>query len=199
MLSKVINLIKMRYITLILLSVSIFALFIIKNNLSDKTQSSIGGGFELINQQGDSFSNKDIKTKYMLVFFGFTNCHMICPTGMYNISDALALLNPNVLKNITPVFITVDPERDNPSVIKEFLKSFNQKFVGLTGDVAVLKDVEKRYGVFAKKDEPDDNNDYQVSHSAYIYLTYNNGEYIAHSFYNSSKEDLKSFIETNIK
>ena len=189
----------MRYISLILITVIVFSVYITQFNKPDNAKVDIGGGFALVNQNGNNFSNNDIETPYMLVFFGFTNCHMVCPTGMYNISEALDSLEINLLNQITPVFITVDPERDNPEVIKEFLTSFNEKFVGLTGDSAVLKAVEKQYGVFTQKEDEGEENEYQVNHSAYIYLTDNDGNYISHSFYNASKEEIRIFIETNLK
>ena len=199
MLCKVINLVKMRYISLILITVIVFSIYIYQHNKPVDERVTLGGGFTLVNQNGDSFSNNDIVTPYMLVFFGFTNCHMVCPTGMYNISEALDSLSLNELNEITPVFITLDPARDNPEVVKDFLTSFHDKFVGLTGDAEVLKAVEKQYGVFTQKEDADADNDYQVNHSAYIYFTDNDGNYISHSFYNASKEDIRRFIETNLK
>ena len=79
------------------------------------------------------------------------------------------------------------------------MTSFNDKFVGLTGESAVLKKVEKQYGVFTQKEDENNQNEYQVNHSAYIYLTDSDGDYIAHSFYNASKEEIRKFVETNLK
>ena len=188
---------KFRYFyLLILISVPIVMYYQLhKASNVENVGVRLGGKFTLTNQENIRVSNNDMQTDYLLIFFGFTNCHMVCPTGMDNISNALKALDSNLLEKVTPIFITIDPERDDSETIKEFLTPFHKKFIGLTGSQTEIQTLVKEFGVFSSKEELDENNDYQVNHSSYIYLTSREGDYIAHNFYNVDTKNLTEFLQ----
>ncbi|MBL6785183.1 MAG: SCO family protein [Rickettsiales bacterium] len=195
---KAINFKKINYFYFIIGLVLLTIIFFQLNNNFQSNKASIGGSFKLVNQDNITFSNSDFKSKYLLIFFGFTNCYMVCPTGLDNMTKALDQLDEKELDKLTPVFITVDPKRDSPEVIKDYLSSFHNKFVGLTGSKLKLDEVKNNYGVFSQEAKSEDPNDYQVDHSAYIYLVKKNGDYVAHSFYNEPTEKIVNFLKTNL-
>ncbi len=132
----------------------------------------VGGPFRLTDQTGQPRGDTDFRGRYMLVYFGFTFCPDICPTTLAVIAEALDKVDP-AAKKIVPVFITIDPERDTPKVLAEYMKAFGPHFVGLTGSPAQIEDVEKKFRVYAKKQVVEGTkakDGYGVDHSNVIYL-----------------------------
>lgn len=154
---------------------------------------SIGGKFELTNQKNEIISSDDFIGKYMLVYFGFTRCPDVCPTDMAVMSEALNQLDRVALDKIQPIFISVDPERDTPEKVNEFVSNFHPNFVGLTGDKEVVDNVVKKFRVYSEKmdsQDPADNN-YMMNHSAFIYLMDRRGNYHTHfSSQNSTSTEI---------
>lgn len=140
----------------------------------------IGGPFSLVDQTGKRVTDKDFAGRPMLVYFGYTSCPDICPAGLQVISAALDKLGPKA-NTLTPVFITVDPERDTPEVMAAYIKSFHPHLTGLTGSRADVDAVTKTYRVYAKK-VPDDANpaNYSMDHSSFMYLMSGTGEFLRH-------------------
>ena len=122
-------------------------------------------------------SDKDFSGKPFLVFFGFTHCPDVCPTTLFEISEILRTLGPDA-DRIHAVFITVDPERDTPAVIKDYLSSFDPHLSGLTGDPAAVAAVAKAYRVYFKK-VPLDQGGYTMDHTAIVYLMDKNGRFVS--------------------
>jgi len=139
--------------------------------------SAIGGPFKLIDQDGKSITDQDFKGRPFLVFFGYTHCPDICPTTLFEVAEVLRALGPNAGR-ATALFITVDPERDTPAAIKDYLSSFGPLMRGATGDAAAIAAVEKAYRVYAKK-VPTDKGDYSVDHTALVYLMDKQGRFVA--------------------
>lgn len=140
----------------------------------------VGGPFTLTDQNGKRVSDTDFHGRYMLVFFGFTHCPDICPSGLQVMSAALDKLGDKG-KDIVPVFITLDPERDTPDTLRDYLKSFGDRFVGLTGSKEEVAAAAKTYRVFYQV-VPDDKTagDYSIDHAAIMYVMGKNGEYVTH-------------------
>lgn len=139
---------------------------------SSRGEAAIGGDFTLTNQHGKVMHDADFRGKVMVVFFGFTHCPMICPVSVATVSSALERLGDDA-QHIAPIFITVDPQRDTPQVMKEFLSPFDSRFVGLSGTQEQTQQVLEAYKAYAKKGEPMDKNapdSYMVDHSSYIYV-----------------------------
>jgi protein SCO1/2 len=131
--------------------------------------TSIGGPFSLINQDGKTVHDTDFRGKYLLVYFGYTYCPDLCPTGLEGIAHALDLLGSDASK-VKPLFITIDPARDTPAKIKEYVASFHPDIVGLTGTPEQIDAVAKAYKVYYAKGENVDENDYIMDHSNLIYV-----------------------------
>jgi len=139
----------------------------------------IGGPFSLIDQTGKRVTDKDFQGRYMLVFFGYTNCPDICPAGLQVMSAALDKLRARG-KDIVPVFITLDPAQDTPQKLASYVKSFTPRLVGLTGSEDEIAATAKAYRVFYQK-VPDDKDPtrYSIDHSAIFYLMGKDGALIA--------------------
>ncbi|MBL4802744.1 MAG: SCO family protein [Emcibacter sp.] len=143
----------------------------------------IGGPFSLINHHGQTVTEDDFRGKYILIYFGYTFCPDVCPTELQIMSQALDLVPKDVLAQVTPVFITVDPERDTVDIMAQYAPAFHPKMVGLTGSVEQVKAVKKAYRVYAapeKQEEGADPDAYLVSHTSYTYLMDRSGEYVTH-------------------
>ena len=141
------------------------------------TSAAIGGPFKLTDQNGKPITERDLKGRPSLVFFGFTHCPEVCPTALFDISEILSKLGPDANK-VNAVFITVDPERDTPAVLKDYLASFNPRLVGVGGDAEQLAAVAKAYRVYYKK-VPTKDGDYTMDHTAIVYLMDKNGQFVA--------------------
>ena len=147
----------------------------------------IGGPFALIDQNGTPRTDADFRGRYMLVFFGYTHCPDVCPTALQTIADALDALGPEADK-IVPIFITVDPERDDAKALKAYVANFHPRLVGLTGSLDAIKKVTKAYRVYRAK--AGDGDDYLMDHSAFTYLMGPDGRYVAHFRDGITPEDM---------
>jgi len=140
----------------------------------------VGGPFSLIDDSGKRVTDKDFRGRHMLVFFGFTSCPDICPAGLQLISAALENLGAKA-DRVTPIFISVDPERDRPQTLHAYVKNFSPRLIGLTGTPEDIAKVTKAYKVYYKKvPNKDAPGDYGMDHSSIIYLMDGNGEYVTH-------------------
>ncbi|HVV61613.1 MAG TPA: SCO family protein [Pseudolabrys sp.] len=139
--------------------------------------SSIGGPFTLIDQNGKPITDADMKGKPFLVFFGYTHCPDVCPTTLFEVSEVMRALGPDANRTAA-LFITVDPERDTPAVMKDYLSSFDPHLRGVTGTPAAIGAAERGYRVFAKK-VPEKNGEYSMDHSAVVYLMDKQGHFVA--------------------
>jgi protein SCO1/2 len=133
------------------------------------------GRFFLLDQDGREVRNTDFLGRYMLVFFGYTHCPDICPTDLQILAEAMDLLGASAGK-VQPIFITIDPERDRPGVLKDYVGHFHPRLLGLTGSRTEIDRVADRYRVqYRKVYAPDDEDgdgktDYFMEHSAASYL-----------------------------
>ncbi|KJV91968.1 SCO family protein [Rickettsia bellii] len=160
--------------------------------------AEIGGDFELIDQNGELFNSDELKGKLSLIYFGFTSCPDICPTSLNKITKAVEILSENKI-DIVPVFITIDPSRDTPAVLKEYLKHFHPKFIGLTGDEKQIREVADKFKVYYAKaaSENDNDQDYMLDHSSFTYLMDKNGKYLKHFYLDSAPSEIMEFLKSN--
>jgi protein SCO1/2 len=143
----------------------------------------IGGPFTLVGRDGKPVTDQAFRGKYMLVFFGFTHCPDICPAELQVMAAALDELGPKA-NEIIPIFITLDPERDTPMVVSDYVTNFSPRFVGLTGSSEQIAAAAKAYRVVYSKFQQDKtSSDYSIDHSALVYLMGKDGEYITHFAY----------------
>ena len=139
--------------------------------------SAIGGPFKLVDQNGNPITEADLKGRPYLVFFGYTHCPDVCPTTLFDVSEVLRTLGRDADRT-GALFITVDPERDTPAVMKDYLSSFDPHLRGATGDRAAIDAAEKTYRVYAKK-VPTQSGDYNMDHTALVYLMDKQGRFVA--------------------
>jgi protein SCO1/2 len=146
----------------------------------------IGGPFTLTDQTGKTVTDRDFAGRYKLVFFGFTHCPDICPAELQVMDAALDALGDKADK-VAPIFISLDPERDTPQVMGDYVKNFGPRFVGLTGSPEAVAAAAKAYRVvYSKVDDKGSANGYSVDHSALVYLMSPEGEYLTHFAYGTS-------------
>jgi protein SCO1 len=140
-------------------------------------KATVGGPFRLVDGNGKTVTEQDLKGKPFLVFFGFTHCPEICPTTLFEVSEVFRKLGPEADKT-AGLFITVDPERDTPAVMKDYLANFDPHLRGLTGDPDEIEKVLKFYRVYSKK-VPLDGGGYTMDHTALVYLMDKQGQFMA--------------------
>jgi protein SCO1/2 len=144
--------------------------------------AKMGGAFTLVDQDGKTVTDQDFKGKYRLIYFGYSFCPDVCPTDVAVMGKALRVLEQKDkarADKIVPLFITVDPARDTPKVLKQFVANFHPRLIGLTGSVAAIDDVAKRYGIPFLRDKPNAQGAYLVDHARMMVLYGPQGEPIA--------------------
>jgi cytochrome oxidase Cu insertion factor (SCO1/SenC/PrrC family) len=160
-------------------------------------QADIGGPFRLTDQAGKTVRDSDFRGRYMLIYFGYSFCPDVCPTTLSVMAQALDKLGPERARRVVPIFITIDPARDTPKVLADYMKAFGPEFVGLTGSAAAIADAEKKYRVYAVK-KPLEKGNYGMDHSSVLYLMGPDGRMI--SFYDEaiSPDDLAKELRQRI-
>jgi cytochrome oxidase Cu insertion factor (SCO1/SenC/PrrC family) len=137
----------------------------------------IGGPFELVDHTGRRRTDADFRGRVLLIYFGYMFCPDICPTDLQAMAAAIDDLGP-AGADVQPLFITIDPERDTPAELAQYVGSFHPRLIGLTGSVDEIRRVALRYKVwYAKADDPRTST-YIMDHSAFIYLIDVNGAYV---------------------
>jgi protein SCO1/2 len=140
---------------------------------------AIGGPFTLEDGSGKPVTDRDFRGKYMLVYFGYTFCPDVCPTTLSAVADAMDRLGPDAAK-LRPLFITVDPRRDTPAVVKKYAAAFGPEITGLTGTPEEIARVAKEYRVYyAEHRTGPGPNDYSMDHSSVLYLMDPSGAFVA--------------------
>ena len=162
---------------------------------SQSESNAFSPSFMLVDHQGNTVTEKTYRGQWLLVFFGFTNCPDICPTALTDMGNALGILGEAADK-VTPVFITVDPDRDTPEHLKEYLKFFHPRMVGLTGTPEQTAAALKAYKVYAAKAlvEGGDADDYLMDHTSIIYLMGPDGAFMGHFSHGDSPDDIAKGI-----
>jgi len=137
----------------------------------------IGGPFALIDHTGKTRTDADFRGKLLLIYFGFTYCSDVCPTDLRAIAAALDRLG-RMGEAVQPLFITVDPEKDTPEQLKNYVALFHPRLIGLTGDPAQIRGVARAYKVYFAKSEPSRRADPNIDHSGFIFLVDSDGKYL---------------------
>jgi len=162
----------------------------------------IGGPFELTDQTGAARNEKDFQGGYMLVVFGYTFCPDVCPTALSTMSQALDILeegDSNKAEAVTPVFVTVDPERDTVEAMASYAEHFHPKLVALTGTTEQVASAAKAYRVYYKKVDDESATDYLVDHSAFIYLMGPDGGYMTHFNHAATADEMAEGLAKYVK
>jgi cytochrome oxidase Cu insertion factor (SCO1/SenC/PrrC family) len=150
----------------------------------------IGGPFTMLNQKGETVTDKTYLGQYTLLFFGFTNCGDVCPAELQVMAAALTEMGATSDK-ITPIFVTVDPERDTPQVMADYVKNFYPRLQGLTGTPEQVATFAKVYHIYYQKvPNPKDATDYEMDHSSILYLMGPDGKFLKHFPYTTDAKVL---------
>jgi protein SCO1/2 len=159
----------------------------------------VGGPFNLVDQNGKPFSDQDLLGKWSLIYFGFSMCPDICPDELDKMSEMLDAINTRDNKILTPVFITCDPHRDSPEVLKRYLDEFHPDIIGLTGSYDDIKQTCKHYRVyFSTPPDLKPGQDYLVDHSIFFYLMDPEGKFVDALGRNYTAEEATSIVKSHM-
>ena len=159
--------------------------------------AKIGGPFTLTNQDGERTSEAEFNGQYRIIYFGYSYCPDVCPVDLANIMLGLKQAekeNPALAQKIQPIFISIDPERDTPAVLKQYVSAFHPRLIGLTGSAEEIADVAEKYLIIydIRKDEAA--SEYLVDHSRQAYLFGPQGEPLALLPFDGTPQDVAAEI-----
>jgi protein SCO1/2 len=186
---------------------------------------AIGGAFELTNTRGDTVTARDLRGRYALVFFGYTHCPDVCPMTLRNMSQALDVVGekqPDKAERVTPVFITIDPARDDVGRMRDYVANFHPRLIGLTGDAAAIAQAADAYHVSYKKVQPDqvaaagqggpsgdtggqaghgsmDHGAYLMQHQSYVFLMGPDGRHLDHVAHSAGAPRIAEMIRDHVE
>ncbi len=163
-----------------------------------KIDEPFSGKFDLIDQDGIKISEDFLKGNFTLVYFGFTYCTDICPITLDIIVEAIDALPKINQDKIKVLFVTLDPERDNPETLSSYLLNYQPYVTGATGSHAQIKNAADNFLVIYNKNTVDNQNDYSISHSGYIYLMDKNSRYVDHFNYDITVKELSQKLNSII-
>lgn len=159
-----------------------------------------GGPVELASAQGDFSLSQLDEDQLAVLFFGYTYCPDVCPMSLAVMRQALAGLDDTKRERVVPVLVSVDPERDTPERLAEYVGYFGDEFIGVTGSEAQLEELAERYGVVWRKVEtPDSAMEYTVDHSSSLYLVDRDGRILQRVLYSPTPHALLSALESELR
>ena len=149
-------------------------------SLAHAARDDIGGSFDLVDQDGRRVTDKSLQGKPVLLYFGFTTCPDICPLDLAKMASIARKIDQALGIAVTPVFVSIDPERDTPAKLKTYVHYFGKDFVGLTGSAQQIADIGDKYHVYYKKVPYGTDGNYMMAHSTMMFLLDADGGYLAH-------------------
>ena len=184
--------------------VAVLAVALMLTGQAPARAADIGGPFALVDHHGNRVTQESYGDKYLLIFFGYTYCPDVCPTELLVFGETLDALGGKAAR-VQALFITVDPERDTPKILAEYLANFHPDLIGLTGTAAEIADAAGAYRVFFRKSPTEDEEDeeapstgadaYLVDHTSIVYLMDPDGEFVRHFVFGQGGETLAGEIE----
>ena len=162
-------------------------------SLRPEQGAAIGGPFTLVDGDGRTVTDRQFRGRWMMVYFGYTQCPDACPTALQDMANALDLLPTNQRKEVALVFITVDPERDTPSVVKDYVSGFEAGITALSGSANQVADAARAYRVYYAKHPKDGG--YDMDHSSIIYLMDPKGRFVANFTHETPPDRIASKLK----
>jgi protein SCO1/2 len=162
------------------------------------TSVEIGGPFSLIDHTGKQVTDRDYLGNFTLVFFGYTFCPDVCPTALGDIALALDELGDDSVA-VTPLMISIDPERDTPAALAEYVPLFHERLIGLTGTAEQIKQVADAYRIFYRRIEDPNYTYYLMDHTSFVYLLDPQGKVAALFRYGTPPEEMATIIRQHMR
>lgn len=161
-------------------------------------RAAISGDFSLVDHTGKQVTDENFRGQWLLAFFGFTHCPDVCPTTLNQVALIMDVLGATV-DQVQPLFFTVDPERDTPKAMAEYVSVFHPRIIGLTGTPEQVKQAARNYRIyFAKIAQENAPDGYMMDHSAYLYLMNPEGEFETVFSHDDKAEDIAAKIRSRI-
>ena len=181
-----------------------FAIWLVNQELSARNSGGglsriagavqVGGPFELVDDTGAAVTDRSFGDRHKLIFFGYTFCPDVCPTELARMASALDQLDETEVARLQPLFVTIDPERDSPELMADYVALFHPDIVGLTGSAEQIAEIARAYRVFYAKAETDDPDYYLMDHSSFTYFMAPDGSNIAVFPYNTAPDEMADAI-----
>lgn len=159
----------------------------------------IGGPFTLVDHTGRTVTEATLAGRWSLIYFGYTYCPDMCPTSLSVMTQALDALNPAVAGKVTPVFVTVDPERDTVEQLALYHESFHPGFLMLTGTPEQVRTAAKAYRVYYRRAESDSATEYLMDHSSITFLMNPDGDYVTHFGHDATPGDMADTLRKLVR
>lgn len=162
------------------------------------TGVEVGGPFTLTDHTGRAVTDESYRGKWMLVFFGFTFCPDVCPTELQVVGEVMDKLGPEAAK-VAPIFVTIDPERDTPPAMADYVKLFDDRLIGLTGTPEQIAAVARAYRVYYAKVTPPGASTYLMDHSSFLYLMGPDGRFRTLFRHGASADDITAAVRQRMQ
>lgn len=180
------------------LAATVIGGYLIWNRGDQGSTAMIGGPFTLVDHTGRTVTQETIEGGWSLIYFGYTYCPDVCPTSLSVMTQALDALDPAVADKITPVFVSVDPERDTVEQLALYHESFHPSFVMLTGTPEQVRKAAKAYRVYYRRAESDSATEYLVDHSSITFLMDPDGHYVTHFGHEVTPEGMAETLRETV-
>lgn len=190
--------------TLVLAGLLAYVGYFYSRTSGDLAEGPFGVPFELVRQDGTPITQKDFQGKPTALFFGFTHCPDVCPTTLFEMDGWLKTVDPDGTK-LQAFFVTVDPERDSPAIVKDYVSNVTSRVTGVSGDPAKVMEMVKGFRVYAKKvptDPAKPDGEYVMDHTASVFLLDDRGQFAGTIAYQEDSKvaegKLKNLISRNL-